>query len=130
MKKFLFCFVAALFVFWTSTSVLAGYGLDFHLQPYTINSPVRTSQILEKIDLDAAVVDIHYGYVPGAELDFSVRYASGKRATYGFTAGGNYRHTTEYMPGRAQIGANYRLYSGFYDSHGKQGTSTGGRWAP
>lgn len=108
----------------------ASYGKDFYLRPYTINSPVSTPESMKKIDMDAAVVNIHYGYVPGAELDFSVRHANRSRATYGFTAGGNYRHTTNYMPGQARIGSYYRLFSSFYDPNGKQGTDTGGRWAP
>lgn len=110
--------------------VEASYGKDFYLRPYTINSPVSTRETIKKIDLDPAVVTIHYGYVPGASLDFSVRHANRERATYGFTASGNYRHTTNYMPGQAKIGSYYRLFSAFYDPNGTQGTDTGGRWAP
>ena len=113
-----------------NSQVANAYGKNFYLRPYTINSPVSTSDTMRKIDLDAAVVTINYGYVPGASLDFSVRHSNRTRATYGFTAGGNYRHYTNYMPGQAKIGSYYRLFSSFYDPNGTQGTTTGGRWAP
>ncbi len=47
-------------------------------------------------DYDPAVVNLYHGYIPGGELDFSVRHSDGSRATYGFTAGGNYLHSNKH----------------------------------
>lgn len=130
MKKI----ILSLFIglsFLNTIKVNAQYGKDFYLQPYTINSPVSTPETMAKIDLDSAVVTVNYGVIQGAELNFSVRHADGRRATYGFTATYNGRFSTGYMNGHAKLGSFYRLYSSFYDPYGRsQGTATGGRWAP
>lgn len=132
MKKFKLLVMALLatFIILPQTTALAGYGAYFYLRPYTINSPVSTPHALKKIDYDPAVVNLYYGYIPGGELDFSVRHSDGARATTGFTARGNYLHQTDYMSGEAWVNYYYRLYAAFYSSDGTQGTTTGGRWAP
>ena len=132
MKKFKLLVMALLatFIILPQTTALAGYGAYFYLRPYTINSPVSTPQSLKKIDYDPAVVNIYYGYIPGGELDFSVRHSDGAGDTSGYTAGVNYLHQTHNRSVDAWEIYYNRLYAAFYSSDGTQGTTTGGRWAP